>query len=309
MKKIYAAIFLIVLVLVASAVYFFERESSVVSDPVVTLRYFSDEVVLVGKDLQGEDFFLDLQFPRKEMVSGKFQHFYTGNLIYNGEEFPLDSVFSEDLSDVKTGNFLKSHENKLFEDLSTRETYQFEIVVGDDVIAVELTGLEGDFITKNTLEYTRYLSVGKADVSVNGESFMTNAALEKSYSSDYSKYVYFDGYDDLKAEVYHLVVFDENGDFYLIDQADAKEDYENYKSHTWVLYKNAEASYSKKVFAADISVKDDFLNVNIPDLSVGLSFEVNNLTEGERTGAFVQGKLVDVAGERPVTGGFHYLNY
>lgn len=219
-------------------------------------RFFSDDIVLFGQGPDGKDFFLDLNFNRKEDVQlATFQHYRFASLIYNETNESLtESIPDPNFQEVPSG-FLQKFENKIAADLSARESYSFTVNIAGTQIRAEIDGLQGDFIVKNSPEYTRYVSEGKAIVQLGSQTFSVHAIITKIYSSDYDKYIFPPGDKTLKSETQVLNLWDEAGNFYLIDQTRVKSYSPSYKSHTWVLFKNADQQYLRKAFDAEIIFK------------------------------------------------------
>ena len=233
------------------------------------LRFFSDELVLSGEDEDGEPISVVVYLARRESDDGFYYHNYDLDFYYDGEHREYKDAFRSASSAVDPDlKFFDAFENELFEDLSTRETYASEFDLEGRGVFVNVSGLVGDFITKNALEYTRYMSVGEAQVEIDGQMLELSAALEKIYSSDSSKYVYFDGFKELILNVNQFTIWDEDGNFYLIDNSEVFSDLEDYKSHSWVLYKDFEGNM-QKFFEAEVEFhpgKESMWKVSLPDL-------------------------------------------
>lgn len=269
------------------------------------LRYFNDNITLSGKNSEGEDFLLILDLYRKELEKGKFLHYYIAN-YWNGEIEVHDYIsFNSDGSNVQANDFLLNYANQGHEDLSTRESLEFEVRFEEEVIKAKFQDLEGDFITKNNLNYTRYLSASQADVVINqSPSFQVDGALEKAYADDHSKFVYFPGFDDLTSRTYRFLVWDEKGAFYLLDDSKVSKQTPYYADHTWILSKNSEGE-STKAFTANIAFREEetkFWQIEIPQFKTILNLKTNyptdeNWVEGPIFGTIEKnGKTMDLHG-------------
>lgn len=257
------------------------------------LKYFRDRVILSNEN--GDDsWVLELDLNRKENKKGKYIHYSTATLFQNGKKESINTNFPSNSPTIKVNKFLQEFENETFGDLSTRESYAFAIQIGDKKIHADLANLEGDFITKNQLVYTRYLSEGSAKVEIDGEEYTSEAALEKTYSSDHSKYIFFPGLEKLSSRTYRFLLWDESGNFYLLDNSVVNKENPYYKPHTWILYKNADPKYLQKAFAANIEFTEigevKSWQIEIPDLDTTLSISAMDATdeswiEGTATGA------------------------
>lgn len=219
-------------------------------------RFFSDEIVLFGQAPDGKDFLLDLILNRKEELQlASFQHYRFASLIYNDTNENLTESILNPNPQVISFGFLPEFENKIASDLSARESYLFTANIAGRQIKAEISGLQGDFIVKNSPEYTRYISEGKATVQVGAQTFNVHALITKVYSSDYEKYIFPPGDKTLQSETQVLNLWDEAGNFYLIDKSDVNSYSPSYRTHTWVLFKNAVQQYTKKAFDAEITFK------------------------------------------------------
>ncbi len=219
-------------------------------------RYFSsDEILLYGVDPNGKEFFLELLLNRKEESErNSFIHYYFASLIYSGINRNMtDSFYDVSREEVAKG-IITSFKNTTASDLSSRESLAVGLNVFGKQIDLQIQDLQGDFIIKNKPEYTKYLSVGRANVQIDGLTFAVNAAVTKIYSMDFSKYVFFPGYGELKSVTDYLALWDELGNFYLIDRSRVETDSVGYHSHTWVLFKDQAAGSSSKAFEAEFLV-------------------------------------------------------
>lgn len=265
------------------------------------LRYLRDQVIL-----SGDNILISLGLNRKELADGKFIHYYSATLYKDGKTYTeyQDSYHPE--KEVKTNNFLTDFKNEYFEDLSTRESYEFTTNIEDNIIQVEINGLEGDFITKNDINYTRYLSIGTANVEINGQKFKLNASLEKSYAADHSEYLFFDGYEDLSSRTYKFDLWDREGNFYLIDQSEISAETAYYRPHTWVLYKNAPENSMQKAFSAEIKFQEEgeLKNWQISVANLDLDFQLS--TDYYRDLNWYSGPITGTVNGQVVEGYFSY---
>lgn len=238
------------------------------------LKYFRDRVILANHDSENS-WILELDLNRKQNEKNKYIHYYNATLFQNGKKESINTNFHSNSPEIKSNNFLKKFENTTFEDLSTRESYVFKIQIGDKEINADLKNLEGDFITKNSIVYTRYMSEGDAEVTINDKEFTVEASLEKTYSSDHSKYIFFPGLSQLSSRTYRFLIWDEDGNFYLLDNSTVNKENPYYRPHTWILYKNSNPKYLQKTFQADIELTEigevKSWQIEIPDLKTSLS--------------------------------------
>ncbi len=275
------------------------------------LQYFSDEIILASKNQNDKNrFVLNLELNRKEVEKGKFIHYYTARFFQNGKEKTVRTNFYSNTEKITKNAFLPKYENAVFDDLSTRESFAFALSIDGKTFDITTTGLEGDFITKNDITYTRYLSEGKGTVKIGGEKFEANAALEKVYSSDHSKYLFFPGVNDLTSRTYRFLVWNSEGNFYLLDNSIVSKDHPAYRPHTWILYKNAAPKYLQKFFEAQIKFaekgKEKNWEITIPGLETKLLLKTTDPTDVNWSNGTVGGVANTKAGEKTLYGAFSY---
>ena len=306
MQKL-SAIIPLVLLVIATALITHQYDLGQKAPIDQKLRYFRDDVTVSGEDREGNHFLLRLGLNRKEIEQDKFVHYYSSQMFYlDKTQVVYSSNFLNSSPTPQVNQFLHKFENEIAEDLSTKESYQFEVSIDDNEISASLNDLVGDFITKNRPEYTRYLSAGSAEVIINGEKLEANALLEKSYSSDQSKYLFFDGYDDLSTRTYKFALWDNEGNFYLIDDSTASSKHPSYKDHTWILYKNKQTGGGQKAFSGNIDFQENGREKNwqikVPDL--GFDFDLS--TNYSRDASWYSGPISGTVNNAPLKGFFTY---
>lgn len=271
------------------------------------LKYFRDKLILA--EAHGK-FILEVDLNRQEMKKGEIKHYYSARLFENGSSQSTKTNFNSNSGEIKSNQFISNFENEIFDDLSTRETYSFSLKIDSKNIDVELEGLEGDFITRNTITYTRYLSAGTGNVKINGENFKVNAALEKVYSNDKSQYLFFPGINDLSSRTYRFLVWDTEGNFYLLDDSIVSKDNPHYRPHTWLLYKNASPKYMQKFFEADIDFqeKDEEKKwtIYLAGLKTTLILSTSESTEANWSNGTIKGTAQREDGNKELFGHFSY---
>lgn len=271
------------------------------------LKYFRDKLVLA--EANGK-FILEVDLNRQEMKKGEIKHYYSARLFENGSSQSIKTNFNSNSGEIKSNQFISNFENEIFDDLSTRETYSFSLKIDSKNIDVELEGLEGDFITRNTITYTKYLSAGTGNIKINGENFEVNAALEKVYSNDKSQYLFFPGINDLSSRTYRFLLWDTEGNFYLLDDSIVSKDNPHYRPHTWILYKNASPKYMQKFFEADIDFqeKDEEKKwtIYIPGLETTLILSTSESTEANWSNGTIKGTAQRQDGNKELFGHFSY---
>ena len=191
---------------------------------------------------------------RKEILGGGFVHYYMGDVMSGGSSTPLYfervDASREVLSDLLFTKFSRT----LPLDHSARESYAVAFsAVGSD-FSVETEMITSDFLIKNEPEYTAYIGVGKARGTVDGESIIFRVMIERIYSTDYRKSVFFDPLEEIPTETVQLILWDELGNFYLADSSRVDAYSPVYASHFWGLLKSIDGT-AKKVFGSDATMQ------------------------------------------------------
>lgn len=265
------------------------------ADSALEHEYYSDELFLFGKDGNGKVFSLDLSLNRAK-EQGNFVHYYRSKAYYNGTKDEGYTQFLKPKSPVESSSFLRSYQNTPFADLSSRESIDLSYDFKGTQVNIRIPELQADFLIKNTPEYTKYVSIGEAKVTFGEEEFTAHAAFVKVYSTDDTKYLFFDGYKNLKSRTIYAQIWDKQGNFYLIDSSDVTSVQKNYTSHTWVLYKNAKESSMRRFFSiAQSTDTDSGGNLNKFSFSIpGLS---NNKLSAVPLDVFSTGDAYLLSGE------------
>lgn len=275
-------------------------------------HFFSDDINVFAKDDQGKPFFLQLSLNRKQLQDGTYIHYYMSDLKYDVFSINKNIDFLLNSSEIPSKDFFSFYKNTMFSDLSTREIYDFTMTSDNQKIDAHFTDLNGDFIVRNTPEYTKYISLGDADIRFNGKNLKGHVFISKIYSSDYSKYIFFDGYDKIALRTHFLMLWDNAGNFYLVDSTKTQNAMYNYKSHTWVLYKDKKENFMKKAFDAKIDFiqkesKPVSWNIQISDIdNIQLSLNPYALFINNEEG-ILKGNVIRLGEISDVYGFFHYV--
>ncbi|MBP9718541.1 hypothetical protein KBD59_04585 [Candidatus Gracilibacteria bacterium] len=273
------------------------------------LKYFNEGIIVVSENQNDkEKFVLEMDLSRKEINKGNFLHYYTAHIFQNGKKKTIQTNFYSNSPEIKANAFLPSYTHTTADDLSTRENYVFSLTIDDKKIKVSTSGLEGDFITKNDIAYTRYLSIGKGDVEMNGEKIKTNVVLENIYSADSGKYLFFSDIEELSSRTYRFLVWDTDNNFYLLDDSTVSRDSPFYRPHTWVLYKNAAGNYMQKFFEAKVSFQESekTWKVTLPNLSTELTLTTPDSIAENWTSGSVTGTAKTKDGTKAIFGSYSY---
>lgn len=274
------------------------------------LRFFRDNLTLVERDYSDSPRVLKFELNRREDTPNDFIHYYSAVFMHNGESIKERTSFNSPDADVKANGFIKSIANLIANDLSSREEYEFDINLDGLDFGATLHNLDGDFVTKIQPGYNRYTSVGIAKATIGDEEILFNASLEKIYGDDYSRWIFFDGVQDLESTTDKLIMWDDQGNYYLLDTTTTNKPSHAYRPHTWVLHKKATGA-NLKAFDAKITrekLTDDLWNwkLDFPDFGVKLDVDGLHLSGVEREYGVVEGELFQNSQVRKVNGFFVY---
>ncbi|HYV33459.1 MAG TPA: hypothetical protein VE973_01245 [Candidatus Limnocylindria bacterium] len=274
-------------------------------------RFFSDELILFGQTESQKPFLLHLDLNRKR-VTGSYTHYYFADLVYEGNHNQLYTSFTNDSQEAQPHDFLSSFSSSIATDLSSRESYKLNFDKDNLHLTANLNNFNGDFIEKNTIDYTKYISEGDGQVTINGKSYTMHAMLSKIYSPFYDKYIFFKGYDNLNSLAQFLVLWDSDGNFYALDDSQVAQDLPEYKSHTWVLYKNKQSGFTKKAFSANVQAEQhNFVpqkwSINIPDFDSNL--ELAPIDFVSKNIGVASGTVTTASGTKTLNGFFSFTKY
>lgn len=253
-----------------------------------------------------------LDLNRREVRNGIFEHYYylttLGDQAHDDYDYELMAT-----STPITTTFLSSFLRNPAPDLSVRDTISGTVTVSGSPLHFTVPDLNAEFLTRHTDLYTRHHSVATATVSYRGADYTMQAFVEGAHSRDFRKYVYFPGIDRLHATTYQLLLWDEDDNFYLLDDTTVHTPNPAYTSHTWVLYKQAATGYTKKAFRATIDQPTaDTWQITLPDIASS-TLQLTTTQEHynrrmDRTHLLLDGTIRDDTGVRRITGIGHVLD-
>lgn len=272
--------------------------------------YFYDRIIVLGKDKDKQNFSLVFEGSRQEIKEHLFGHTYSVSILYKNKLYKDFSVFNGAGSAIQANQFVTAFSNTSTKQLPT-ETYRFSFRIKDKDFNVDLHDLESDFLVKNSLDYMRYVSVGAADVYIDGDVVGAKTMVDKVLSND-SSIPTLEGYDP-RYTSHSLALWDEQGNFYHIDTSKVFSENIPYASHTWILHKDVKGT-AKKVYNATLDFNQDkksVWNFVIPELD-GAKIRVEStqfIKEGKNLfSTLVQGTVSDTSGERTISGYAFYDN-
>lgn len=272
--------------------------------------YFYDRIIITGKDNEGQDFSLLFEGSRQEMKEFLFGHTYSVSILYKDKLYKDFSVFNAASPLIQSNQFVKSFSNSSSIQLP-EESYEFSFSLKDKDFTVKLKNLESDFLVKNSLDYIRYVSPGKAEITVDNNTFESGVMVDKVLSND-SAIPTLEGFDP-KYTSHSIVFWDDRGRFYHIDNSEVYTPNIPYTSHTWILYKD-EKGIIKKAYKTELTFSYDkkaVWNILLPDIgNTTASLESKRFINEERNrfDAIVQGKVRDETGEHTIFGYAFYDN-
>lgn len=274
-------------------------------------RFFSDKLILVGETAPGEPFLLHLDLNRKR-VADTLNHYYFADLIAGDQRKTLYTSFPSQEEAVQPDDFLTAFSADMAEDLSAREHVEFTFEFEDLEVSAQMD-FNGDFLVKNTLDYTKFVNEGEASVTVNGQSLEMHAFLSRSYTPYYDRYVFFDGYSELESLAQFFVLWDEAGHFYLLDHSEVKNEMPDYKSHTWALSKTNDG-LMKKAFAGTVERVEEggvpqSWSIDLPDFDAHLELAPQLFVSPKEDNGLVNGTVETAEGVQGLQGYFSYHKY
>lgn len=275
-------------------------------------RFFSDRFVLTGKRADGAPILVDISLNRKE-EDKKFIHYYYTDIIDGENAGKFSDTEVAPGEDILPKLGLSRFVRTLPGDRSTRESFVFAFSRFGKTYEIEARDLSADFLTKNEPEYTQYGSAGSGMLTEGGETIPIALYHERVYSSDYRPSIFFDGHETLRSTTTQLVLWDEAGNFYLIDDSDVATGSPAYATHFWALGKDA-SGRMRKAFTGSAGREYDGEKTRfvaeVPGLSgAKLSLELlRGYAPGDSEG-FVRGEISDAAGRRGVEGEGYFHIY
>lgn len=271
-----------------------------------TCKFYGDSLVLFSPD-EAEPFVLDMTLNRIQEPNGKFTQYYFLDGYLNGESVEHYTQFLDDSPTPRAHGFLTDFNRETASDKSVRDRYRGEVVMNEQSVSFQVEPVAGDFLSRNRPTQTQYHSTSYGEVTIDGKIRPVHVLAEALQSTDFRQDIFFDGYDELESLTHQLILWAEDGDFYLIDRSVVSSDTPAYPSHDWLLYKEAATGFTKKAFMSDIvehSLGD--WTVYAPDFR-NATIEVEAVTEyqpldGKRDKWIVRGTIKDERGTRAVSG-------
>lgn len=274
-------------------------------------EFYSESYTVVGDGIV-----LELDTNRIELVagSGVFNHYTYLNGTIDGTPVSLYASTVASSSAPVPHDFVKRHFISTAADLSTRASFEVSLDIDGLPVTLVMTGSEGDFVTRDSIIYTRTHSVAQAVVTVNGQARTASAFVERTHSSDADAGVFFPGFESVEATTAQFLLWDSVGNFYLFDTTDVKNPVPQYRSHTWLLRKfpdgrlekSFSGSYETLAYSSRLAWE-----VRMPEFDEAvftLSAPELFKSQDGRIRVEISGTVRDLGGERSVRGVGHLIH-
>lgn len=257
-------------------------------------EYYRDSFTLLSHNAAGMPIVMDMDMNRKE-VNGSFIHYYSGTLWFGEEKQDFYTRFDSEDPAVQADGYLLAYATVPAQDLSTRATH--EIMLSTDWGELSFSAeVEGDFLTKNTLNYTRFSSAVPTTLLLGGAELPAQVMWENAYAADYRETVFFEGRESLNSETHLFTLWTEDGDFLHIDQSIVESEQSNYQSHTWVLHKEAD-EMTRKCFEAEILLNETGVAIELPEWDILIQLDAPKEWASLDASGWISGTFVSKTGE------------
>ena len=204
-------------------------------------EFHSNRFVFLGNRSDGQPVLVNMDINRKELADGSgYVHYYFGNIVYGTTSFQFSEERNSPTREVLPDLFFTSFVRTLPPDHSAREAYTLSFQSGGLQFQFATEMITSEFLIKNEPEYSAYIGAGKATGVVDGETIVFHAMVERIYSTDYRPTVFFDPEGKLRSESVQLVLWDEAGNFTLVDESRVGAYSPAYASHFWGLGRTPE---------------------------------------------------------------------
>lgn len=276
-------------------------------------RFYSDRFVISGKDDKDAPFLLDLNVSRIENKDKLYDHYYFVDIVHGSKK---EQFYEKGVSanyEILENLFIKNFQRNKNLDNSARDVYNFSFSHAGKKYKIETYELVSDFIIKNKPEYTSYVSAGKVSLFIDSRKFDMNIMHQVVYSTDYTDSIYFEGLNELDSESVQLILWDSQGEFYMMDQSKVENSNPKYQSHFWGLKKDAEGRLTK-IFRGELK-KENISNQvkfsgNISDFSINeLVLDLQENFKGNKNRGFVKGYIINGSEKKEVFGLGFYEKY
>jgi len=272
-----------------------------------TCQFYSDSITFFVPDAVSPTV-VELDLNRKQEADGSYSHYYFLDGLSGENKLNLYTQFISPARTLLPHSFLTQIERIEPEDASVRAIYTGEVETrGGRRISFTTSELQGDFVTRNTPEYTQLQSPVTAQLRIDGKETTAYGLVESLHSVDYNKWIFFPEYYSVQAKTHQFVLWDEEGSFYMIDDSQVFSDTKAYPSHSWLLYKDASTGQTQKGFVTTITSEgEDQWQVTVPDFLQGnirlRLVQTYQPKENGRTRHIVSGVVTDERGERQISG-------
>jgi len=272
-----------------------------------TCVFYSDSLTMFVPDRQSPTV-IEIDLNRRQEPNNSFSHYYFLDGVVNGQPLNQYTQFNTTGYNLQPSGYLDAVQKTLAADASVRDMYTGGITTeAGRTYTFSTTELSGDFVTRNTPEYTQFQSPATVTLVSDGVTQEGYVLTEMLHSTDFEKRIFFDGYEALDALTHQFILWDDRGNFYMIDDTAVFSDTPQYPSHSWLLYKNTGTGVTKKGFSTVVtSDESNAWQVTVPDFDQGV-IDVSRVMQYKsdptgRSRYVVAGTITDTTGERTISG-------
>lgn len=212
---------------------------------IVSREFFADDIVLVAPESPFGRFAVDLSLNRKQEPDGTFVHYYYADLLLGTTTFGrYDSAQLPHAALAPVGAVAEIVRDRSA-DLSARATIAGTLQFGPHTVMFATDELNGDFLIKDLPEYMKHGSAGRVRLEVDGTEFDGFVYAAHISSTDFAPTIFFPGYNTMHANARQFMFWDAEGNFFLADRTDVREEIPAYPSHQWTLFRSSDGMARK----------------------------------------------------------------
>ena len=273
------------------------------------LLYYSDSFTVYVPDLLGGSV-LEIDFNRQETSQDTFSHqYYVLGTLGSQSLFENTSLVAAD-DHVDPSGWVQSYEHIEAVDFSLRDTFKIVGELAGDEYIFEFSDFQGDFITRGRLDYLRQASAFKGTVAYQGITYPAFVYHEHTAAVELGADLVFFDSSALSIQSGQFMLWDEGGNFYLIDQTTVEPKHPSYTSHTWLLHKDNQSGAVFKGYDAVIEVngREAFVieTESFGRVRFDLQLETDYASSDQVTRGSVTGTVTDAISTRAIVGSVYF---
>ncbi len=163
---------------------------------------------------------------------------------FNGEKWVrvLQTSSNPD-SGIYSNNIIKNWTINVDPSKVLRQNVAGNLKIEDNEISFNSSTLENEISIRALPGYTKFSSEGKGNLIINGSTYESYILYTRIYSFDASQLVTYDGSFNLTTD--WVAFWDQNGNFYHIDNTEVETTQPNYQTHSVGIFKNSAAGVLK----------------------------------------------------------------